>query len=76
MGARSLPRYSPIATVHSGPAAGLVCSAYIGKTLGYKDIISADVGGTTFDVSIVRNGEPSYSREPSIGVVRYCLPYP
>jgi N-methylhydantoinase A len=64
----------PIATVHSGPAAGLVCAAHVGKTLGYKDIISADVGGTTFDVSIVKNGEPSYSREPSIG--SFGIAYP
>ncbi len=42
--------------------------------MGYKDIISADVGGTTFDVSIVRNGEPSYSREPSIG--SFGIAYP
>ena len=56
----------PVATIHSGPAGGVMGVRFLGELLGYKDIISADVGGTTFDVSIIRDGKVSYSRDPVI----------
>lgn len=56
----------PVATVHSGPAGGVIGARFLGELLGYKDIVSADVGGTTFDVSVIRDGRVSYSREPVI----------
>ncbi|MDA8235038.1 MAG: hydantoinase/oxoprolinase family protein [Clostridia bacterium] len=56
----------PVASVHSGPAGGVLGAQTIGKLLNYKDIISTDVGGTTFDVSIITNHEVTYSREPRI----------
>ena len=54
----------PVATIHSGPAGGVMGARFLGELLGYKDIVSADVGGTTFDVSLIRNGKVSHSREP------------
>ena len=56
----------PVATLNSGPAGGVTGARYIGKLLGYKNIISSDVGGTSFDVSIIRNAEIPYSREPVV----------
>ena len=42
----------PVATVHSGPAGGVKATQTFGRILGYENIISTDVGGTTFDVSL------------------------
>jgi N-methylhydantoinase A len=49
---------APIHTVQSGPAVGVVGSAYLGRQMGYPNIITADMGGTTFDVGLVEDGEP------------------
>jgi len=73
-GCSFLSEILPVATVHSGPAAGVICAAHIGKMLGYKDVISTDVGGTTFDVSLIKEGQLSYSREPCIGTFGIAYP--
>lgn len=49
---------APIRTVQSGPVSGVIGSAYLGAALSTPNIITADMGGTTFDVSIIRGGEP------------------
>jgi len=45
-------------TLASGPAGGVVASKFLGKMLGHQNIICADVGGTSFDVGLVVDGEP------------------
>jgi N-methylhydantoinase A len=64
----------PVATVHSGPAAGVVAAKELGRVLGYKNLISTDVGGTTFDVSVITDGRETFSREPRIE--KYATLYP
>ena len=56
----------PVATVHSGPAGGVKATRTFGRILGYDNIISTDVGGTTFDVSLITNGKETFNREPRI----------
>jgi N-methylhydantoinase A len=51
-------RVNPIRTVQSGPVAGIVSSQMLCEQLGYTDVLLADMGGTTFDVSVIRNGQP------------------
>lgn len=51
-------RAAPIRTVQSGPVAGIVSSVLWAQQAGYRNLIAADMGGTTFDVSVIRNGEP------------------
>ncbi|MFC1593242.1 hydantoinase/oxoprolinase family protein, partial [Candidatus Omnitrophota bacterium] len=41
----------------SGPSAGPVFSTFLGKTAGFQDVISIDMGGTSFDVSVIPKGE-------------------
>lgn len=53
-------------TYNSGPAAGLLGACEVGKTYGLNNIISTDMGGTSFDVAWVCDGKPSYSLEPDI----------
>ncbi len=43
--------------LNSGPAAAPSAAVYLGQVLGGKDLISVDMGGTSFDVCLVRNGE-------------------
>ena len=47
---------SPIRVLASGPAGGVVGSAHVGVTKGYPDLLCVDMGGTSYDVSLVLNG--------------------
>jgi N-methylhydantoinase A len=44
--------------VVGGPAAGTVASAYFGSVIGKSNLICADVGGTSCDISVVLDGQP------------------
>lgn len=48
----------PFRIVFSGPAAGTVACAHFGKVIGEPDLLCADVGGTSCDISVVTAGEP------------------
>ncbi|WP_312858245.1 hydantoinase/oxoprolinase family protein [Pseudonocardia pini] len=48
----------PFRIVFAGPAAGTVASARLGEILGVQDLLCADVGGTSCDISLVTRGEP------------------
>lgn len=45
-------------TLVSGPAGGVVAARFLGRRSGHKNIICADVGGTSFDVGLIVDGEP------------------
>ncbi|RIK93932.1 MAG: hypothetical protein DCC73_04955 [Proteobacteria bacterium] len=53
-------------TYNSGPAAGLLGVQWLGKLYGKKRLISTDMGGTSFDIGWIREGEPSYALEPEV----------
>jgi len=52
-------RRQPIGLAASGPAAGVAASIEIANTCQVRDVITCDMGGTSFDVSIVASGEPA-----------------
>ncbi len=56
----------PVRTALSGPAAGVIAAAHIAVTAGYPDVITGDVGGTSFDVSLIAGGEPALAAESTI----------
>ncbi len=58
---------APIRTVQSGPAGGVIAATALGAELGYAKLVSADVGGTTFDVALVVDGKPLEKGETTIG---------
>jgi N-methylhydantoinase A len=58
---------SPVFMVESGPAAGAVAAASLGSALGHPDVISFDMGGTTAKASLIRNGQPSITKDYSVG---------
>jgi N-methylhydantoinase A len=47
----------PLSTVLSGPSAAGVGMAWLGMQAGFPDLITLDMGGTSTDVSLVRNGQ-------------------
>ena len=59
-------RLLPIRTALSGPAAGVIAAAAIAADAGYTDVITADLGGTSFDVSLVVGGEIAMAAQASI----------
>jgi N-methylhydantoinase A len=57
----------PVFTLFSGPAAGVVGSAVMARKLGLENILTSDIGGTSFDVGIIARGKPILRREVSVG---------
>src|SRR5262245_18576274 len=47
-----------VAVMGSGPAGGVMGATAVAGAAGIKDFISVDMGGTSYDVSLVRNGSP------------------
>ena len=60
--------------VECGPVAGVIGSKFLGDGMGDKNIIAADMGGTTFKVGIIQDGEIEYAREPLIDRFHYSAP--
>jgi N-methylhydantoinase A len=63
-----------IGMLECGPAAGVIGSRALGRTLGQANIIAADMGGTTFKVSVIQDGEIEYAREPMVDRYHYSQP--
>ena len=59
-------RRLPVRTALSGPAAGVIAAAAISANAGYPNIITADLGGTSFDVSLVTGSKPSLSAQTTV----------
>jgi N-methylhydantoinase A len=55
-----------IGTIESGPAAGVVGSRFLGNLIGKPNILATDMGGTTFKVSVIRDGTIERDYKPVI----------
>jgi N-methylhydantoinase A len=64
----------PAAMMESGPVGGIIASAEVGRALGYSNVISFDMGGTTAKASLVRDGEPTMA--PGYYVGGYASGHP
>lgn len=58
---------APAYLVESGPAAGVVASAYIARLAGERNVISFDKGGTTAKAAMIENGLPAKTTEYEVG---------
>src|SRR5262245_23700078 len=65
---------APLLTLDSGPVAGVTASMFLGAAMGEKNIITTDMGGTSFDVSIIYDGKPAYSFVSNTDQYEYFLP--
>ncbi len=59
-------RSVPARTALSGPAAGVIAAAAIAKAAGFENAITCDLGGTSFDVSLVAGGEMALAAQATI----------
>src|SRR4029450_7371303 len=60
-----------VGVIESGPAAGIVGTRFLGEHIGEKNILATDMGGTTFKVSVVRDGIIERDYKPVI--LRYSI---
>jgi len=65
---------APLLTLDSGPVAGVTASSFLGEAMGDQNIITTDMGGTSFDVSIIHEGKPAYSFISNTHQYEYFLP--
>jgi N-methylhydantoinase A len=66
--------HQPITTVLSGPAAGALGAALIAQVAGFDRVLTCDGGGTSTDVSVVIDGEPTLTTEGSVGAYPSKIP--
>ncbi len=59
-------RAFPVRTALSGPAAGVIAGAHIGDSAGFPNLITCDMGGTSFDVSLIADGESALAAQASV----------
>jgi N-methylhydantoinase A len=64
----------PIVTLDSGPTGGILGSQHLGRLYGEENLICTDVGGTSFDVGLILDGEVPLESEPV--VAQYSLRMP
>ncbi|MCW2760181.1 MAG: hypothetical protein JWR85_382 [Marmoricola sp.] len=66
--------HQPITTVLSGPAAGALGAALIAQVAGFDKVLTSDGGGTSTDVSVVMDGEPTLTTEGTVGAFPSKIP--
>ncbi|MGQ9636658.1 MAG: hydantoinase/oxoprolinase family protein [Thermodesulfobacteriota bacterium] len=64
----------PVATLLSGPAGGPVAGIAYTSVQGFKDCITVDMGGTSFDAALIKNQTPLITTEGEINRFRLALP--
>jgi N-methylhydantoinase A len=65
---------APLLTLDSGPVSGVTASVFLGAAMGEKNVITTDMGGTSFDVSIIHDARPAYSFVANTDQYEYFLP--
>ncbi|MCW3475611.1 hydantoinase/oxoprolinase family protein [Limobrevibacterium gyesilva] len=64
----------PIHTLLSGPAAGVTASAALGAMLGEANLLTMDMGGTSTDISMIRDGRIMVSHDGRVGEFPLMMP--
>ena len=65
---------NPIYGILSGPSGGVAGALYVARKAGFEDILTFDMGGTSTDVALCQDGEPTIGRETSISHHRIKVP--
>ncbi len=60
-------RRVPMQLALSGPAGGVAASCYVAGLAGYSHVITCDMGGTSTDVCLIRDGQPTMTNQGEIG---------
>ena len=64
----------PLFTIGSGPVGGVTGAAYLAALMGHENVIAGDVGGTSYDVGIIADGEPLAASETVINQYTFFMP--
>ena len=59
-------RKFPVRTALSGPAAGVVAATTLAKAAGFENLITCDLGGTSFDVSVIAGGKTAVAAQTTV----------
>jgi len=66
-------RRQAVTMINSGPAAAPTAAHFFGRLLGHENLISIDMGGTSLDASLIRNGEIPTTTESWVGDERVAI---
>lgn len=64
----------PVGLMESGPVGGLLGSQFVANRRGIDNVISTDMGGTTFKVGVIDDNRIEYADEPMVGRHHYQFP--
>ena len=67
-------RQATAETMLSGPASGVIGATSVCVRAGYRDLITFDMGGTSADIALVRDGQPVYSTDETVGDFPIVMP--
>jgi N-methylhydantoinase A len=73
-GLASIEHAAPISTLQSGPAGGMFGAALMSEAMGHRTVVTADMGGTSFDVGVLSDGVWKYADEPIFARLRMLQP--
>jgi N-methylhydantoinase A len=66
-------REYPIHSILSGPAGGLLGASYLSRKTGYRNLLTMDMGGTSFDTSLIVDREPETKSETKLETLPILL---
>jgi N-methylhydantoinase A len=67
-------RHRGVTLLSSGPAGGMLGTRELARRLGVDPVIATDVGGTSFDIGTIVDGEPAYADAPIFAKYPVALP--
>nr|MBA3263534.1 hydantoinase/oxoprolinase family protein [Thermoleophilaceae bacterium] len=67
-------RHRGVTLLSSGPAGGMLGTRELARRLGLDPVIATDVGGTSFDIGTIVDGEPAYADAPVFAKYPVALP--
>ncbi|MAF50322.1 MAG: hypothetical protein CMM10_18865 [Rhodospirillaceae bacterium] len=53
----------PICTIDSGPVGGVIAAKFLAEEMNLPNLVTTDVGGTSFDVSVIHGGQEQMAKE-------------
>ncbi|HET9715675.1 MAG TPA: hydantoinase/oxoprolinase family protein [Pseudolabrys sp.] len=65
---------TPVHTIFSGPAGGLIGTSRLSEIIGRSDIIAVDIGGTSTDACVVRGGVPTLKYQAELEKLPLMIP--
>jgi N-methylhydantoinase A len=68
-------RRAPLGLAASGPAAGVAASVSLAEQSGVRDVLTCDMGGTSFDVAVISGGQPSRRTRGELMGIWTALPH-